>query len=236
LDFLHVLESNTLNQLLDLMWQEFLVKPFDEMPPYSIDDFLKDWYSKAKWFEIYDLIEFFMFFHGRIEMNTFISKIENSLKREVAAYRIINYKVVPITSVTEIEEIDQALRNTSIWNPVNNHLSTSLKYLSDRENPDYRNSIKESISAVESLCVIITKDKKASLGTALARINKEWSIHPSLKSAFTSLYAYTSDESGIRHKLLENGNEISFEDAKFMLVSCSAFVNYLKARINAPLT
>ena len=47
-----------------------------------------------------------------------------------------------------------------------------------------------------------------------------------MESAFTSLYGYTSDEGGIRHGSIDVSNTPS-EDAKFMLVSCSAFVNYL---------
>ena len=47
-----------------------------------------------------------------------------------------------------------------------------------------------------------------------------------MKNAFISLYGYTSDKSGIRHN---NGvdENTTFEEAKYMLVSCSAFLNYL---------
>jgi len=51
-------------------------------------------------------------------------------------------------------------------------------------------------------------------------------MHSALKSAFSSLYGYTSDADGIRHALLNEPN-LYFEDAKFMLVSCSTFINYL---------
>jgi hypothetical protein len=46
-------------------------------------------------------------------------------------------------------------------------------------------------------------------------------------AAFDKLYGYASDEGGIRHgsKEFEKAPE---EDARYMLVSCSAFVNYLK--------
>ena len=43
------------------------------------------------------------------------------------------------------------------------------------------------------------------------------------------IYGYTSDEDGIRHSMLELP-KINFEDAKYMLVSCSAFINYLKSK------
>ena len=44
--------------------------------------------------------------------------------------------------------------------------------------------------------------------------------------AFKDLYGYASDENGIRHGGIDFKN-VPPEDAKFMLVSCSAFVNYL---------
>ena len=94
-----------------------------------------------------------------------------------------------------------------------------------------KDSIKEAISAIESLCAIVTGNKKANFGPALSEIGKKFQIHGALKSAFSALYGYTSDSGGIRHSLLEDDIEVSFEDAKFMLVSCSAFVNYLKVKI-----
>ena len=104
--------------------------------------------------------------------------------------------------------------------------------LADRKAPDYRNSIKESISAVEALCNIITGNSSATLGKALSEIEKKHNLHPALKNAFSSLYGWTCDAGGIRHALEENNTIVEFEDAKFMLVSCSAFINYLKAKLN----
>jgi len=68
--------------------------------------------------------------------------------------------------------------------------------------------------------------RKASLPDALAAIEKKTTLHASLKQGFVKLCGYTSDADGIRHALLEEPN-LDIEDAKFMLVSCSAFVNYL---------
>jgi hypothetical protein len=47
-----------------------------------------------------------------------------------------------------------------------------------------------------------------------------------LKEAFDKLYAYTNSEDGIRHAKMTNNN-VSFGEAKFMLVACSAFINYI---------
>jgi hypothetical protein len=55
-------------------------------------------------------------------------------------------------------------------------------------------------------------------------------LHAVLKQAFQKLYGYTSDAQGIRHALLDEPT-LDVEDAKFMLVSCSAFVNYLVVKV-----
>lgn len=227
-------------QICLITWKEFFGERADEIASFSggdiyvsgVIDFIKNWFfNQAEWYEKYDLIEFLARIDSRALHIGFIENSNHALKREMAGYRIVNECIAQITSEEEIVEIEQALDNTSKWTSVNTHLKTSIEYFSNRENPDYRNSIKESISAVESLCVIITGDKKANLGQALSEIEKKFQIHGALKSAFSALYGYTSDSGGIRHSLLEDDITVSFEDAKFMLVSCSAFVNYLKVKI-----
>jgi hypothetical protein len=148
------------------------------------------------------------------------------LEQELSAYRFVGGKITQITSEEEISEIEEALEVSEPLKAVNTHLRRALDLLADRKSPDYRNSVKESMSAVEAICNQITKKEKATLGQALKEIETKISLHPALKSAFGSLYGYTSDAEGIRHALLDEPN-LSFEDAKFMLVSCSAFINYL---------
>jgi hypothetical protein len=49
-----------------------------------------------------------------------------------------------------------------------------------------------------------------------------------MKKAFMALYAYSSDEHGIRHPLLfADVPTLREADALFMIGSCSAFVSYL---------
>ncbi len=51
-------------------------------------------------------------------------------------------------------------------------------------------------------------------------------IHSAMKAGFEKMYGYTSDADGIRHGGIDFTNAPA-EDAKYMLISCSAFVNYL---------
>lgn len=221
------------------IWTEFFGKRRDEIPvnynghiTYDRNIiFLKDWFFKCQWYEKYDFLECL----SRIDIDHFkfgfTEDCNDSLKREMSAYRLVDGHIVQITSEEEIIEIDEALTNSSKWEPVNTHLKTAIEYFSNRENPDYRNSVKESISAVESLCKIIVGNNNATLAPALKIIEKKHKIQGALRSAFTALYGYTSDAGGIRHSLLEDDIIVTMEDAKFMLVSCSAFINYLKVKI-----
>ena len=111
-------------------------------------------------------------------------------------------------------------------------MRTGLEFLSDKTEPDFRNSIKESISAVEAICKKIVNDQNTTLGIALKRIQKYGAIkmHEDMKEAFQKLYGYTNDSGGIRHSLVDDDRESDFDDAKMMLVSCSAFVNYLVSK------
>lgn len=149
----------------------------------------------------------------------------NVFKDEYVGYRFVNDIIVQITDKTEIDAIENA-SNTE-YDIINEHIKKAIRLISDREQPDYENSIKESISAVEAMCVLII-GKKGTLGDALKHIEEKGvTIHPSLKSAFQKLFGYTSDANGIRHAGDVGGASSTFDEAKFMLVSCSAFVNYL---------
>ncbi len=112
------------------------------------------------------------------------------------------------------------------------HLRKAFRLLSDKNHPDYKNSIKESISAIETACKIITNKPNASLGAALNELkkNKGIYIHEGLINAFEKLYGYTCDSNGIRHALYNEDEKSTFDEAKFMLVACCTFFNYLKAK------
>jgi len=188
---------------------------------------IRNKFYNYEWYEVYDFIEFIVYSYPYKDDNqNFMDLCNSFLKRELSAYRFIGGKITQITSEEEILEIEEALEISKPLKAVNTHLKTALDLLADRKSPNYRNSIKESISAVEAICNLITKGKKATLGQALKKIEDKVGLHSALKNAFSSLYGYTSDADGIRHALLDEPN-LDFEDAKFMLVSCSTFINYI---------
>lgn len=219
--------------LINDIWNKYFKKQVDTIPVYSgqVKSVLKEYYFQLTWNEVYDFLEFIIN-NYRIESENkrFINICNHVLKEEHSAYRIIEGKISPITSEVEIKEIEEAINDKDNFKTISEHLGTALVLLSDRKTPDYRNSIKESISAVESICKILAKDEKAKFEDALKILENNIGLHGALKKAYSSLYGYTSDADGIRHALMDEPN-LSFEDAKFMLVICSAFVNYLKEKI-----
>lgn len=191
--------------------------------------------DESSWYMPYEIIEYsleqvFNFDSADIYgyYNDLVTKLNNILSEEKSGYRFVNQQFVPITDKTELDEIKNAMHST--FDSVNFHIKKALTLYSDREKPDYENSIKESISAVESMCCIITgmTGSNATLGAAIKKLEENGVvIHQAMKSAFSQLYGYTSDQAGIRHGGINFVNA-SEEDARYMMVSCSAFVNYLK--------
>jgi hypothetical protein len=216
------------------LWADFYKQTLDTIPTNSnvfIRQF-RSFFFSVDWYKIYDLIEFlFMEFpFSSINRSRFTALCNSYLEREMSAWRIVGDQIGRLTSEEEIAAIEEAHTLTDRFAPVATHIRRALALLSDRQNPDYRNSIKEAVSAVESTCRILTGKQKATLGDALKYLEDNGiSLHGALKQAFGKLYGYASDEGGVRHSLLKQST-LDYEDAKFMLVSCAAFVNLLRAR------
>ena len=195
--------------------------------------------DQIEWYRKFDLIEYTIGILNRSTprgdgtyrqiVDMFVKILNATFKRLDYAYRVVDDQIVEMTDEQEIMAVEEAVKQSST---IKTHLSEALKLLSNRQNPDYRNSIKESISAVEALCREITGE--STLGDALRVWEKKGIEIPTfLKSGFEKLYNYTNDKrTGIRHAMMEDTEAPTFEEAKFMLVTCSAFVNYIQGKRN----
>jgi hypothetical protein len=217
---------------------QFFKAPLDDLP-YTADDYIeliKEWLFSAKWFQVYDYVEHLgnvlvtsttQTYSSEYETSEFFRKQVNIvLEKEKSGYRFVGTNLAPIVGEAELASIESALDINDKFSGARSHIRTALQLYSDRRNPDYRNTIKEAISAIESAACIITGDSKATLGQALKVIEKNQKIHPAMTTAFDKLYGYTSNSGGIRHSMLEE-ETVGEQEALFMLVACSAFLNYL---------
>ena len=224
-------KNNIVQAIARRVWLSHLVRDKDALPVFKtavntgVYYSFKEYFMKTEWFHAYDFVEFLLqdvdarqYLDGE-----FTVALNNVLKKDNAAYRVVGDQIAEVTSEEEIASIEAALEHPDT--PVREHIRAALTMLSNRENPDYRNSVKESISAVEAMCRILTGQSSVTLGDALKKIPN---LHEAMKKAFLALYGFTSDASGVRHSLMNESN-ITYTDAKFMLSCCSSFVSYLRA-------
>ena len=209
------------------IWAEQLGLPIDDLSSYweQNRDSLRDWFFNSEWNRVYDLMEFIL---GVAPDEQEVLHLNDVLEHEGAAYRLVAGLITPITSAEEVAEVEAAARPPSKFEAAGTHIVTAGNMLSDRDNPDYRNSVKESISAVEAVVRVLTGKPKFTLGAGLKTLGLD-SVHPALKKAWLEMYGWTSNESGIRHSLT-TGADPGLAEARYMLVACSAFVNYLIAK------
>jgi len=209
------------------LWFSYFKQPIDARPDREsgVLQEIRKYFFAAPWFEVYDFLEWTLNELHNTRLNNTVNAI---LERELAGFRFVGRVFTDVTGEAEIAALEEAL-NDREFPGVRGHLAAALRLMSDRKAPDYRNSIKESILAVESMAQSMSGKAKATLGDALAVLESRSALHSALRQGFSSLYGYTSDEGGIRHAMLEEP-ELGASEAKFFLLSCTSFINYLKSK------
>jgi hypothetical protein len=229
------LYESPFKSFVESIWFSFFKEPIDQIPFITdrVSSELRNRFFSWNYLDTYDFIDFVASRKTPFNNEKFITACNFILKRELSGYRFVNGQLAPITNEQEIGEIEKAITAASDKSlvGVKTHLSEALNKLSDKKSPDYRNSIKESILAVESICQVITGDSKAELGKALKTLSSKLPIHGALLQGFIKIYGYTSDGDGIRHAMMDESS-LDQEDALYMLISCSSFINYLMTKSN----
>lgn len=218
----------------------------DQVPSrsYDVSEWLQSYYFSLPWHQIYNLVEFLVKHHYYIlhhvagfhvdqrKLSNLKEGMENRFNHmfevERSGFRFIGGVLSPITDQLELDAVASSIvqLNEAQLVGAKKHIQTALELFSKRPTPDYRNSIKESISAVESVAKIIGTKDGDGISTALKVLGDKANLHGALKSAFEKLYGFTSDDDGIRHAMIDDPS-VGFDEAKYMIVSCSAFCSYL---------
>jgi hypothetical protein len=133
--------------------------PVHQIPDYfeSVEAWLCKRFSALQWWKVYDLVEFVVqevgsrrWFPGNPRA---LAEIANAiLAEEMSAYRFLAGTLAPISSSSEIAAIEDsvAAAEAAGLEGVQIHIRSAVEKLGRKPTPEYRNSIKESISAVES--------------------------------------------------------------------------------------
>ena len=213
-----------------LVWDNYFKESFDDAPNRydELKQYIRDYFFSEEWYNIYNLIEFALK-NPNFNTDHYIESVNNVLESEFSGYRFIDGYIAPISNSIETSEVEDAINITQFTfdGHANIHLTNALKSISDKPNPDYRNSVKESISAVGTVVRKITG--KNSFGDGLKYLEQHGlELNNQFKEGLNKFYNYTNDPStGIRHEILTSPQPPDFETAKFMLLSCSAFINYI---------
>lgn len=223
--------------------------PADELPWRDSDlrEWVKDYFFNLPWYQAYDLLEFLVRNHRTmttisyndghstiqhsVDANRLVSTANVILERELSGFRFVQGALAPITDPVEVSEIEYAVETSRRVGLLGaqEHIRSAVQLLGKKPNPDYRNAIKEAISSVESAVKQITGSESGTLDRALKDLAARVDLHGALAAGFSKLYGYTSDEDGIRHAILDQPS-VGFAEAKYMIVACSAFVNFLIAK------
>lgn len=186
-------------------------------------------FKKGEYYEILDLIEFFSEKISFYIQNQYFEKedycrfFNSRFEEEFVGYRFVDGVIVQSIDEEANKSIEDAA--STKYDIVNKHISKAVNYLSGA-NRDAENSIKESVAAVEYLCNVLAGTKSFELSKAIDALDKKKRLHPCMKSMIEKLYGFASDEEGIRHSTKAGITKVSFNDGLFILVTCSAFINY----------
>ena len=138
-------------------------------------------------------------------------------EKEYAGYRFLDGNIVQITDDNEIREIGEAADTG--FAAVDAHMQNAIGLLSNRSVPDYENSARESMAAAEAMCGRAL-GADLPLADALRMLKTMPGIQPVFVSAMEALDGFVP--------LLTADADVSFEEARFLLVTCAGFINYLK--------
>ena len=159
--------NQELRQLCHALWFSYFQKPLDQLDNNWTNTLkqLRQYFFECEWFEVYDFIEFIGNRYSRYQFKErFMENCNVVLEKELSAYRFVDGLITRVTEQQEIEEIEAALEKAV--GPVRTHLRRALELIADRNTPNYRNSIKESISAIESLVALTVGVERGTAGPA----------------------------------------------------------------------
>jgi hypothetical protein len=225
--------DSTRHEVLIALWTWEFKRPRDEMQSEStVWSGLKSRVLTGEWFDVLDVIEAALKYLDRYETSAtsdlasaMVDAFNGRFEHFLVAYRFVGHELTPLDSSAEADAVAAAQVETSAFDGARHALDRAIVLLSDRQNPDYANSVKESISAVESIVRSVTQEN--TLGAGLGRLEGAGlTIHPALRGSWSKMYGWVSDADGIRHAGLR-GADVDQALAKYMLVTCSAFVSYL---------
>jgi len=228
--------SDLWRNILTIRYRDFYCERMDRFDIQREYENMAHFYSNKNHIEILNDLDF-MISIDTWQLDKFREKLKNILDDHQCYYNIFfeGKDSVIVQRGTEqekktIEKCYKDLKENNKFSGAKTHLINAVKFLNDN---NFSGSVRESISAVESVCKVITNKEGDTLTGALQKIANTGYINTKLKEGFKNLYTYTSDEKGIRHALSKGEKaKVDSVDAQYMIGSCASFVSYLINKAN----
>jgi hypothetical protein len=199
----------------------------------SDGEFYERWkslFSKGSYIDIFGTLTFLL--RSDYCPEGFPENVAYAIDRPFSPYRLIiqSSTFVPVADEQQAQSLKANV--AEIFNSRFFGAKTHLQAAFDALNRgDYRGVVRESIHAVESAARDVTGDPNAVLSRALNKLDRDH-FHPALRGAFEKLYAYSSDEKGIRHALVfEENDNVGLPEALFFVSACASFIAYIKLKL-----
>ena len=164
----------------------------------------------------------------------FVSSLTSTLSEMNVGYRLLpTGKFVNVHSDEEVEEIGKACSGP--FAEARTHMENAVADFRNTDQPNHANTVKEAISAVESIVKELTgkEDIKAGLHQLAEKgIVPDIRPHPNGDKPFvTALEKYwTYANATSRHGRKKGVEPPDRDTARFLLVTCATLVNYITTR------
>lgn len=220
----------------ELLWGihgEYLKKPpMNDWTPDSMYTELEITFLHGSWEEVYFVMQLFVKYYPLESLNeSFMTKCNRVLEEENSAYRFVAGRILPTMSEPEMKAVEDATSGEDDVSELMNGAVDKLAF------GDPKNAIKEALSAAELLSNLLSPqphstDLKKTLPAVLDRLEKELGqpFNTNLKDTFLRMYDYASSEPGVRHGSKAPATYAEEAEARFVIVTCSALVNYLRTK------
>ena len=215
--------------MFEKLWLDFFEQRIDKMPmPESFVNAFDILYHNLSGFQKFDFVEAIWEYGPPESRDSFGEKCDKCLKKRDEQYRFVEGQVVPDMPDEEKKSVEDAIEVEKSFDGKDSRLKQALFHLSNRKDPDYLSSMQNSIWALELVIKEVAGKEVATkgFGTALAKLEEKVELEKSLKDSISSLYGWTN-HIGVRHGTPVK-KELKEENALFLLVTCSAYINYIR--------
>lgn len=183
-------------------------------------------FKKGDYIEVLGFLQFVL--RGSVHLYKFAEEVDLAFVRARSAYRVVGSTIMPLATEEEGRVVVAAFKELEGkgLEGARSHLRQAGEFLSVGA---WADSVRDSIHSVEAAVVALAPSGK-TLSDALKSLAGASPINPNLARAMVALYAYSSDEKGIRHAKVLDGTNVDEADGLYMFGSCAAFLTYLTVK------